>query len=137
MQLGQTTFPELAASLGKVVLSPRVSASAGGIKGPDGHAHGCDRHRGRREHAAPSDLSGHPQADNDMAGAINKVATDLQEQGKLAGGPLVDAWIRPRPPWRLCKSGLSKCHGDGGFACRRSREHGSVQRNEGDGEGLR
>jgi len=117
VQLGQTTFPELAASLGKVVplaaslgvKQEELQAQMATLTGVTGTAADVSTQLRATYQAILKPTT-------DMAGAINKVATDLQEQGKLAGGPLVDAWDKAKASlaamqervikmprrWRLC-----------------------------------
>ena len=93
VKLGQTTFPELAASMGRVVpvaaeLGETQEALFGKLAtltGVTGTAAEVNTQLRATYQAflAPSEA---------MAGAIANIATRLDQQGKLAAGPLVDAW---------------------------------------------
>ena len=97
VSLGQTTFPELAASMGKVVpmaaalgvSQEELFAQMSTLTGVTGGAAEVSTQL-RATYQALLKPTG------EMGGAIQDVATQLESQGKLAGGPLVDAWLNAK-----------------------------------------
>lgn len=95
--LGQTTFPELAASMGTVVpmavalgvKQEELFAQMAALTGVTGNTSEVTTQLRATYQAilAPT---------TDMAEAIAAVAYQLDKEGKLAGGPLVDAWKEAR-----------------------------------------
>lgn len=91
--LGQTTFPELAASMGTVVpmavalgaTQEELFAQMTALTGVTGNTSEVTTQLRATYQAILA-----PTAD--MAEAIATVATQLDREGKLASGPLVDAW---------------------------------------------
>lgn len=105
--LGQTTFPELAASMGKVV----PMAAALGVSQEELFAQ-MSTLTGVTGGAAEvsTQLRATYQAllkpTTEMGGAIAGVATQLEAQGRLAGGPLVDAWLNAKSAYESSSAQL-------------------------------
>lgn len=97
VRLGQTTFPELASSIGRVtplaatlgVTTEELFATMATLTGVTGGAAEVST----QLRATFQSLL---RPTKDMADAITVVATQLDAQNQLAGGPLVDAWRSAR-----------------------------------------
>lgn len=97
VNLGQTTFPELAAAIGKVV----PIAAALGVTQEELFAQmatltGVTGSTAEVTTQLRATYQALLKPTTDMAGSIEEVATKLQAQGQLAGGPLVDAWLNAK-----------------------------------------
>lgn len=95
VKLGQTTFPELAASMGKVV----PIASALGVSQEELFAQmatltGVTGGAAEVSTQLRAVYQGLLKPTAEMANSLDLVARELDEQGKLAGGPMVDQWKR-------------------------------------------
>lgn len=97
VNLGQTTFPELAAAIGKVV----PIAAALGVTQEELFAQmatltGVTGSTAEVTTQLRATYQALLKPTKEMAGSIEEVATKLNEQGKLASGPLVDAWLNAK-----------------------------------------
>lgn len=108
VKLGQTTFPELASSMGKVVPlaaslgveSEILFAQMATLTGVTGNAAEVSTQLRATYQALMK-----PTAD--MASAIATVAMELDDQGRLASGPLVEAWQRATDQWATSHNQLA------------------------------
>lgn len=93
VNLGQTTFPELAASMGKVVpLASALGVSQEELFAQMATLTGVTGTAAEVTTQLRATYSGILSPTKEMAGAIGHVAYELEKQGKLAAGPLVERW---------------------------------------------
>jgi len=95
--LGQTTFPDLAASMGKVVpIAAALGVSQEELFGQMATLTGVTGGAAEVSTQLRATYQALLKPTGEMAGSIAEVATQLESQGKLAGGPLVDAWLNAK-----------------------------------------
>lgn len=93
VNLGQTTFPELASSIGKVVpIAAALGVSQEELFGQMATLTGVTGGAAEVTTQLRAVYQSILKPTTDMADAIQEVAVQLDDQGKLAGGPQVDAW---------------------------------------------
>lgn len=95
VNLGQTTFPELAASMGKVVpIAAALGVTQEELFGQMATLTGVTGNAAEVTTQLRALYTSILKPTTDMGQAIQQVAVQLDAQGKLAGGPQVDAWHR-------------------------------------------
>ena len=100
VQLGQTTFPELASSMGKVVpLASSLGVSQEELFAQMATLTGVTGNAAEVSTQLRATYQSLIKPTTEMAGAIGTVAYQLDEQGQLASGPLVDSWRQTRNAW--------------------------------------
>mgnify|MGYP001189059879 CR=1 FL=1 len=100
VNLGQTTFPELASSMGKVVpLASALGVSQEELFAQMATLTGVTGTAAEVTTQLRATYQGILSPTKEMAGAISNVAIELDKQGKLSAGPLVDRWKDLQKRW--------------------------------------
>ena len=93
VKLGVTTLPELAAAMGKVTpLAAALGVPLEELNAGFATLTGVTGNTAEVSTQLRATYQAILKPTREMSEAMNKVATELDAQGKLAGGPLVDAW---------------------------------------------
>lgn len=95
VNLGQTTFPELAASIGHVVpIAQALGVTQEELFAQMATLTGVTGSTAEVTTQLRATFQAILKPSEEMQGAMAKVAYELDQQGQLAGGPLVDNWKR-------------------------------------------
>ena len=108
VKLGQTTFPELASSMGKVVpLAAALGVSQETLFAQMATLTGVTGSASEVSTQLRATYQSMLSPTRDMASAISTVAENLDKQGRLAGGELVDNWRDARAAWQTSAEKLA------------------------------